>query len=229
MNSEAIISIDGFEMTTGQWSDADYLAGHLQVGALSKAGQKTVQNRLGTLAKRGVTPTGADRTKEVMATVISKVRHNLLDTKTFVANTLEYAFYPATPDNNIGEEANYGRNPFEYAVTVIKAIRFKVLKTALDDTDVLELAAANVYIKIGGRDILKAPLLDFIGLELATSHLNATDKVFYKQVGKYDLEDRKITLGDNDSLKVVVKFKGMTTLATKKMQCVLESDCLEKL
>lgn len=228
MNSEAMITINGFDMTTSQWNDADYLNGVAAVG-VSKAVSTAVQKRLQTLQQKGKTPTGVNKTPEVIRTISAKVRHNLMDTIALVNGQLEYNLFPATPLSTNGEKSNYGRMPLEYALTKVNAIRIRIRKTALDNADMLELAAANVVVKKGTRDILKAPLTDFIGLEANPGFFATTDKIYYKQVGEFDLGERPIVADDNETIKVIVRFKGLTALAAIDMSAILVSDCLETL
>lgn len=229
MNSEAMITINGFDMTTSQWNDADYLNGVAAVG-VSKAVNSAVAKRLQTLQQKGKTPTpGVNKTPEVIRTISAKVRHNLMDTIALVNGQLEYNLFPATPLNTNGEKSNYGRMPLEYALTKVNAIKIRIRKTALDNADMLELAAANVVVKKGTRDILKAPLIDFIGLEANPGFFNVSEKLYYKQTGEFDLGERPIVADDNETIKVIVRFKGLTALATIDMSAILVSDCLETL
>lgn len=218
-NNMVLADLGALGVTANDLNDPNYMFALADViGAVNPNVAKFAANRGRALVSAGVPanqPSQAAQAK-VISGIDNMVEAILNDEVTLASGTLNYAAFPSTP-SAVGARTNYKRQPFNYDLLLIDEVKVRLNTMTITDAQYAELLDAQVVFRKGTREILKAPLSEFIGLKIANAVLDTSVKTYGEQAGSLKLR-KPIALNNLDDIEFNITFVATTNVDAKKLK-----------
>jgi len=198
-----IDSLYGLGLSIADLNDPDVMDGIAgTIGLVNGTIGKFASARAGSLRASGAPGSGTS-VADTLRKLVNAKEIELTDYKTLAtaAGQTITKFYPSKPDSNNDYAINYVSNGFPYDLVVLEGIKIRLENLDYSANIQSCLLNAGLFIKKGQLDAVDVALDSVVVAQVASSHLNSTDKIYSRQ--EYFYKFRTPIITDRDTFIAV--------------------------